>query len=595
MSEQIKKETFDFMAQAQADSRFKQYSEWVGETPDPEAARDVVRFLETRPTDDTSTSGAHSSSEYPIDDNTDAKSLSSYSLMELAAKMGEADARNDKTTVLDISDIVEGRLIDTFKQNNIPADHQDKILDTILKISEQRKAEVLKGSDTDKKSPDHDPSTDKEPKTPGTDLVPYNETGSTSDPKDESELSDLPKIVVDNDEISGKSVDISEREQKLYELFSKARADYIASTAKRRGKLRSKDKVVTAAQERYQSLREQYITEVIKSNREAKISDEVIKNKLKVEFLNEAEYLSIEIARARIEQSGNKLLSGVYRWFDTKLQTNLLSKAGLKDLFTSQGMKDFLKRTGAMSAIMIPVGIGAGIAGSVALGPIAGAVAGAYLGRGIARGIANNKITREGRTASNAQFDSIDEFKSLTDRASKIDMLKDSTSAITEVIGDKTDSLTRRNRRRTLGAVAIGAGTGLVGGVIGDIAHNVLNSGTSGTTQSLKPISHSAKIPKHTAATPHPADTLTSNKTPNIDPSQYADYQNQDPWNYFASPDHGGAANATSTIEALANKAQVAGWRVNSFSSGINSIIAPNGTVYHTTPEIIAALEYFNN
>ncbi len=504
--------------------------------------------------------------------------LDSYSPNELAIKMGEAEAYGDKKTVLEISDVIQDHLIKLFDLYKVPAEDQDKRLDSIIALSEQRKSEILSNS---------------------------SDNAINTEVQNES-LPRLPRIVVDQPTTPEVTLPVytSEKEEELFDSFSKARADYIASTVSRRGKLRSKDKALNAAQERYQSSRDQYLAEVIKSNRAAKISDEVIKNKLKIELLREADYVSTEIAVARIELANNKLLSGVYHWFDSKLQTNLLSKAGLKDLFTGQGMKDFLKRSGAMSAIMIPVGIGAGLAGSVALGPIAGAVAGAYLGRGIARGVANNKISREGKTASNAQLDSMDEIQKLTDRASKIDMLEGSTSAITDIIGNKTDSLTRRNRRRTLGAVAIGAGTGLVGGAIGDIAHNVLNSGTGGTTQSLKPVSHSVRasrpssIPKHIATTTHTTETLASATTqaPNIDPSQYAGYQNQDPWNYFANPNQGGsAANATPTIEYLANKAQAAGWKVNSFSSGINSMTAPNGTVYNTTPEIIAALEYFKN
>ena len=157
------------------------------------------------------------------------------------------------------------------------------------------------------------------------------------------------------------------------------------------------------------------------------------------------------------------------------------------------------------------------------------------------------------------------------------------TDDIADLIEGSTIEAVRRNRRRTSAAAGLAAAA-LTGAIVGGLELSHLGSTT-----------HHAEGGKGGILTLHPNHHPKSGHGlgGNIDPSKFASTKDEEPWQYFAK--RYGDSRATPMIEHLAAVAEKAGWKVHSFSRGIDSMVSPNGTSYSGTPGIVAALEHFNH
>lgn len=356
------------------------------------------------------------------------------------------------------------------------------------------------------------------------------------------------------------------------------------------------------------------------------------------------EYLSIDgntaegdklvdlIEQRSHEDSQRKLLKGAYNWWAKQSGGRLWSKGTRNKILA-----------------MLPVG-----AAAVAFGPVVGGAVGGFAARTIIRGTVGAHFDRksqrygEGSKEKIAKLAEDEKFLTsghLTDTAlmKKADGETLTTADVTAVIEGTTSRMVANNRKKLGAAILMGAFLGRAASVVGSdlLGHHVASSLAHSKADNIKdhsvhtehtPHSHQSHsavghISKHTATEttkPHvvprsktvknpqgsssnsntsssKSGSSASNNTPTgtgqavtqPNPAAYQAYGGEYPWNYFAN--HYGSNDASDRIISLAQQAEAHGWQVNSFAHGINSMVSPNGTVYSTTPQIISALEYFDN
>jgi hypothetical protein len=173
--------------------------------------------------------------------------------------------------------------------------------------------------------------------------------------------------------------------------------------------------------------------------------------------------------------------------------------------FSRQRLVGTAKKAAVMGVIGLPVGIAAGVAGVFLAGPLAGAAVAAGVGRGVARGLARGHIEKNAaaKSVATAQYET-----RLADQHEKIDAAytgDGKPESVTDVYAEGTNNGVRRNRRRVMGSIAIGAVAGIGGAYIGELAHNALWGGHAAPAKPALAPHHPAV---HHPAVHHPAGGL---------------------------------------------------------------------------------------
>jgi hypothetical protein len=212
----------------------------------------------------------------------------------------------------------------------------------------------------------------------------------------------------------------------------------------------------------------------------------------------------------------------------------------------------------------------------------AGIVAGTFLpvvGTGLVGGVAGSLLIKNAAEVTVSQ--KLSAYRRQNEAVDKSTLNLQNPEELTTKVNQETREKVRANRKKT---AVVFAGGVLMGAVGGTLAHHVLNEVKTPIKGS--PLPHRA-VKTHIKVKPSGVDQLSNQSVKMVDTGN-AEY----PWNYFAQ--QFGADKATPMIEKLAGLAQKAGYKINSFPEGINSIVSPNGTVYNTTQGIVSALLKFN-
>jgi hypothetical protein len=173
------------------------------------------------------------------------------------------------------------------------------------------------------------------------------------------------------------------------------------------------------------------------------------------------------------------------------------NQGGGDKFFSRQRLTGTAKKAAVMGAVGLPIGFVAGTAGIFLAGPIAGAAVAAGISRGVARGLLRKHIEKHTHAKSVAtyQFE-----KRLTDQYQKIEKaytIKDESRdipylpyTVTDSYAEGTMKNVRRNRRRLMGSVVIGAAFGTGGAFLGELAHNALWGNSHKPTAVKPPVVH---------------------------------------------------------------------------------------------------------
>lgn len=133
-----------------------------------------------------------------------------------------------------------------------------------------------------------------------------------------------------------------------------------------------------------------------------------------------------------------------------------------------RGKKGFLLK----GAVMAPVGIAAGAAAGVVLGPVGGAVAAGFIARNVAKNYMRSKLEAKAGASTKAhEFATKRHSEQLTtiiDQQSANTSGKWHAESVTSEFSEDSEKHVRRNRRRLIGGVAIGAAAGVAGGLLAD-------------------------------------------------------------------------------------------------------------------------------
>jgi len=211
---------------------------------------------------------------------------------------------------------------------------------------------------------------------------------------------------------------------------------------------------------------------------------------------------------------------------------------------------------------------------SLAAGMVTGAILPAIpiIGSGLVGGVFASLIVKNAAEVTVSQ--KLSAYRQHNESIDKSTLKLTKPEQLTNKVNEETQKAVRNNRRK---AAAVLAGGIVMGALGGTLSHHLLREVKS-------PVHNAHDVVKSKKA---PTEQLTNQSVKMVDIGN-AEY----PWDYFAQ--HFGANNATPMIEKLAGLAQKAGYKINSFQEGINSIVSPNGTVYNTTQGIVSALLKFN-
>lgn len=142
-----------------------------------------------------------------------------------------------------------------------------------------------------------------------------------------------------------------------------------------------------------------------------------------------------------------------------------------------------VKKSAVVGAASLPFAVAAGISGVIFAGPLVGAAVAAGAGRGVARGLMRSHIEKNSssKTVAASQMEKrlAEQYENIENGYVRADDGEIHVPAsVTGVFAEGTKKDVQRNRRRTLGAMALGAVAGAVGGhFLGDLAHNALWGG----------------------------------------------------------------------------------------------------------------------
>jgi hypothetical protein len=157
-----------------------------------------------------------------------------------------------------------------------------------------------------------------------------------------------------------------------------------------------------------------------------------------------------------------------------------------------------------MGAVGLPIGFVAGTAGVFLAGPIAGAAVAAGISRGVARGLLRKYIEKHTHAKSVATYQYEkrlkDQYQKIEAAYAKNDESKNMSNrpnTVTDSYAEGTMKGVRRNRRRLMGSIAIGAAFGAGGAFLGELAHNALWGNSHKPTAVKPPVVHHPVIHQH--------------------------------------------------------------------------------------------------
>ncbi len=244
----------------------------------------------------------------------------------------------------------------------------------------------------------------------------------------------------------------------LQKKLDDARSEFVRLTAVRRGKSVGSAKELAAAKEAYDKARNEAGLTVVRRLKNAGATDQEVAAFGKMGALSELEILAKEIEAVQEAKEASK--SGIVRRFNEFWARNTGRKENGKI-----NWKGVAKKAAVMAAITAIPGAGIGAAVTSVLGAVgagaSGSALGAVMSSSVARSLFRSRVNHAGemRTGASVYRDAlVSENEDLRGAETNLE-----AADVTDRVMAQTEQLVGKNRRRHLGAVALGA-VGAVGG-----------------------------------------------------------------------------------------------------------------------------------